>query len=85
MVDEEDKQDDEDEGKKFAFDSAGEAVGYISLEQARILAARHARENTDFYGRRYSGRGLGWEVVGQEEGEEYYFIRLCEDWWTSRH
>ena len=76
MVDEEDKTDDEDEGKKFAFDSAGEAVGYISLEQARILAVRHARENTDFYGRRYSGRSLVWEVVGEEEGEDYYFIRL---------
>ena len=40
----------EKEDKFDQFDSAGEALGYISLEQARVLAVRHARENTDFYG-----------------------------------
>ena len=64
------------EEEKFEFDSAGEVVGYISMEQARVLATRHARENTDFYGRHYTGRGLLWELVSEQEGEDYYFIRL---------
>ena len=37
----------EDQGKeeeKFDFTPEGEAVGYISLDQARVLAMRHARE-----------------------------------------
>ena len=66
----------EKEEQKFEFDSAGEAVGYISLEQARVLAIRHARDNTDFYGPAYSGVNLVSEVVSQEEGEDYYDIRL---------
>ena len=44
---------------------------YISLDQARVLAIQHARENTDFYGRRYQGVELYWEVAGQEETEDY--------------
>ena len=70
----------EDEGKKeeekFEFDSTGEALGYISLDQARVLAIEHARDNRDFYGRRYSRVELAWEVVSQEESEDYYDIRL---------
>ncbi len=63
----------EDQGKeeeeKFDFTPEGEAVGYISLDQARVLAMRHARENTDLYGRRYRNRELVWEVTsaGSEE------------------
>ena len=69
----------EDEGKKeekFDFDAAGEALGYISLEQARVLAIEHARDNTDFYGSRYRSRRLVWEVVSAEEGEDFYEVRL---------
>ena len=69
----------EDEGKKeekLEFTTEGEALGYISLEQARVLAIRHARENTDFYGPRYSGTPLVSEVISQEEWEDYYDIRL---------
>ena len=39
----------EDQGKeeeKFDFTPEGEAVGYISLDQARVLAMRHARGRT---------------------------------------
>lgn len=47
----------EDQGnqdeEQFKFDSAGEAFGYIGLNQARVLAMEHARDNQDFYGRRY--------------------------------
>ena len=71
--------DEEEEGKKeekFDFDLAGEALGYISLEQARVLAIQHARDNTEFYGRKYAKVRLVWEVISQEEGEDYYDIRL---------
>ena len=40
----------QDEGKKeeekFDFTSEGEAVNYISLDQARVLAIEHAQDNT---------------------------------------
>ena len=69
----------EEEGKqeeKFDFTAEGEALGYISLEQARVLAIEHARDNTDFYSPRYRQMALVWEVVSQEDGEDYYEIRL---------
>ena len=68
----------EDESKKedFEFTPEGEALGYISLDQARVLAVEFARDNTDFYGRRYRGRTLVWEVTSSEETEDYYQIRL---------
>ena len=71
MVDEEGKKE-----EKFEFTPEGEALGYISLDQARVLAVEHARDNTDFYGRRYAGRALVWEVISAEESEDYYDIRL---------
>ena len=37
---------------------------------------RARRENTDVYGRHYAGLELIWEVVSQEETEDYYEIRL---------
>ena len=64
------------EEKPDLFSPSAEALGYISLEQTRVLAIRHAKDNTDFYGPRYSGIDLVWEVIGQEDGEEYYDIRL---------
>ena len=51
------------EDKFDSFTSEGESLGYISLEQARVLAIRHARDNTDYYGDRYSGINLVWEVT----------------------
>ena len=64
MVEDDDKKEDEE---KVEFDSAGEVMGYISLDQARVLAIEHARENTDVYARLYAGRELVWEAVNQEE------------------
>ena len=72
MVEEQDKKDDE----KVELDATGQAVAYISLDQARVLAMEHARDNQEFYGRRYANRELVWEVVSQEESEDYYDIRL---------
>ena len=46
----------EDEGKqeeKFEFTTEGEALGYISLDQAQVLAMRTAREAPGVYGTTY--------------------------------
>ena len=48
----------EDQGKeeeKFDFTGEGEAVDYISLEQAGVLAMRTAREIPGEYGSSYQG------------------------------
>ena len=69
----------EEEGKqeeKFDFTAEGEALGYISLAQARVLAIRHARDNPEFYGERYSGIRLVWEVTSEEDWDDFYEIRL---------
>ena len=54
----------------------GSAGEFISLDQARGIALDQARENQDFYGRRYGRQDLAWEVVSQEEQAEAYRIRL---------
>ena len=50
--------------KEDPFDSSGEALRYISLDQARVLAIRHARDNTDFYDPSIRHEPLVWEVEG---------------------
>lgn len=48
----------EDDGiiqeKKFDFTPEWEVVWYISQEQASLSAMQHARDNREFYGRRYA-------------------------------
>ncbi len=56
--------------------SPGSGGGFVSLEDARDIALGHARDNQDFYGRRYRKRQLAWEVLAQEEREDAYYIRL---------
>jgi uncharacterized RDD family membrane protein YckC len=60
----------------FEFDSTGEAVEYISLMQARLLAIEHACADTEIYGPRYSNARLVWELLESEEDEDYYQIKL---------
>ena len=71
MADEEGRK----EGKKLEFTPEGEALGYISLDQAQVLARRHAQDNRDFYGR-FAKRELVWEELTAEESEDYYRVRL---------
>lgn len=71
MVDEEDKKE-----EKFDFDATGEALGYISLEQARVVAMRAARDNPGNYGRAFEGVRMVFDIVEQEEGEDYYIVTL---------
>ena len=61
MAEDPDKTDEE----KFEFTAEGEALGYISADQARVLAIRHARDNREYYGRRYQWQELVWEVISQ--------------------
>ena len=64
------------EGGKPESQRPGSGGGFVSLDQARDIALGHARENTDFYGRRYRKRELAWEVLGEVEREDDYQIRL---------
>ncbi len=60
---------------KLEFTPDGETLGYISLDQARVLALQHARDNREVY-RRYADRELVWEVASAEVTEDYYEVRL---------
>ncbi len=72
-VAEEEGEKEEEQPESSRPGSAGE---FISLDQARGIALDQARENRDFYGRRYARQDLAWEVVNQEERAEAYHIRL---------
>ena len=75
MVDPEDKKED-----SFEFDSAGEAVEYISMATARVLAMRAAREEPGNYGAAFEGIQMVFEVVSSEQDPEdegsRYHLRL---------
>ena len=68
---------DKKEEQKLEFTPEGETLGYISLDQARVLAMEHARDNQGFYGWRYSRRELVWEELSAEDSEDYYRIQLA--------
>ena len=54
----------EDKGKEEEkFDLSPELEGYISLDEARVLALQHARDNFEVYGR-YAKVELVVEVIG---------------------
>ena len=69
----------EDQGKeeeKFDFTLEGEAIGYISLDQARLLAMSIARETPGDYGCRFKNVPMALEVVTATEEEDSYTIPL---------
>ncbi|MCH8205558.1 MAG: hypothetical protein IH956_00970 [Chloroflexi bacterium] len=72
MVEDDDKKED----KFDAFTPEGEALGYISLEQARVVAMQAARDEPSDYGSRFSGARMVFEVAEQEEGEDYYVVTM---------
>ena len=54
----------EDKGKEEEkFDLSPELEGYINLDEARVLALQHARDNCEVYGR-YAEIELVVEVIG---------------------
>ena len=65
------------EEKKFDFTGEGKAVGYISFEQARVLAIQTARETPGEYGSEYQTVSMAFEVVHANEGEDYYDVTLA--------
>ena len=71
MAEEEDKQD-----EKFDFTSEGESLGYISLEQARLLAMQTARDDPGNYGARFADVPMVFDLVQQEDEEDYYIVTL---------
>jgi len=68
------KEEGKKEEEKFEFTPEGEVLGYISMEQARVLAMENARDNPDFYGVAYRGATLIREVISEEDGDDYYDI-----------
>jgi hypothetical protein len=71
------EHDDQDEKlDSFEFDDAGEAAGYISLDQARVLAMRSARTEPGEYGR-FTSFPMAFEVVEEETTEDHYVITLA--------
>ena len=69
----------EDPGKqeeKLEFTGDGETLGYISLDQARVLAMRTARETPGAYGQLFLKAPMAFEVVEAEETEDHYVITL---------
>ena len=72
MAEEERKEDFD----KIEFTPEGETLGYISLEQARLLAMQTARDDPGNYGRRFSGSRMVFDVAEQEDGEDYYVITM---------
>ena len=52
----------EEPGKEEKFDLSPELESHISLDEAKVLALQHARDNREVYGR-YSEVDLVFEVV----------------------
>ena len=66
----------EDQGKEEEkFDFTPELEGYISLDEARVLALQHARDNREVYGP-YADAELVFEVVDAGETEDFYEVTL---------
>ena len=72
MADEAGKKEEE----KFDFTSEGESLGYISLDQARVLALRTSTETPGDYGPAYRDVTMAFEVVEAQETEDHYIITL---------
>jgi Tol biopolymer transport system component len=64
------------EEEKLDFTPEGETLGYISLDQARVLAMRTAREAPGAYGRRFRNVPMAFEAVEDEETEDHYVVTL---------
>jgi len=72
MAEDQGKQDEE----KFDFTREGEALGYISLDQAEVLAMRTARETPGAYGSSYVDVPMAFDVIETEDTEDHYRITI---------
>ena len=66
----------EDEGKTDYFTPEGEAVEYVSSDQASVLAIHTAREIPGDYGRQFEGIPMAFEVLREVQREDHYVITL---------
>ena len=67
----------EDNGKEEEkFDFTAEGEGYISLDEARVLAMRTAVDSPGDYGRQYQGVFVAFQAVEDSENEDYYVVTL---------
>ena len=64
------------EEEKFEFTAEGEALGYISVDQAQVRAMQEARDNPGDYGQGFAGVRMVFDVSEQEESEDYYVVTL---------
>ena len=62
--------------KKEEFNSAGEAISYISLDQAVLKARKLARQDEDRYRERLGWQEIVWAEAGAEQREDSYRIVL---------
>ena len=72
MAEDQEKKDEE----KFEFTAEGEALDYISLDQAQVLAMRTARGAPGVYGTTYRDIPMAFEVVENADTEDHYVITL---------
>ena len=70
----------EDQGKqdqeKLEFTPEGETLGYISSDQATVLAMRVARDAPGAYGRRFRNVPMAFEITEGTETEDHYIVTL---------
>ena len=77
MVNDQDNQEGGEKQDKFdVFSREGEAAGYISLDQARVLGMRTASETPGAYGRSFRDVPMAFDVIAEEETEDHYVITL---------
>ena len=62
--------------KSWTSPQRGRRLDISPLTKPAWLALQHARDNRGFYGWMYARRSFVWEVVRQEETEDFYEIRL---------
>jgi len=62
--------------EKIDFTSEGQALGYISMVQAGLLATQTARETPGNYGRRFRGVPMAFEVAESGEQEDFYNVTI---------
>ena len=62
--------------KRDQFDSAGEEIQYLSLDQAVLKARRLVREDEEKYRRRLGWDEIVWAKSSAEEGEDSYTVVL---------
>ena len=60
----------------FEFDSAGQSIEYLSLDEAKMRARRLAQEDVDKYLRRLGWDEITWLEKSAEMSEDYYRVIL---------